>query len=123
MSNQLKIFTDLCNNDYFILDEYDPEVYGHKIIGNDSNIVFLYDGHGTFHHDLDAVKRTIEQLRDWKMDIAKAEQERSFGLCFCLCNIISELRKKINTFHQMPIQTGYNTNLSTKIGNLNGWML
>ena len=63
MSNQLKIFTDNLKNDYFILDEYDPEVYGHKIIGNDSNIVFLYDGHGTFHHDLDAVQRVIEQLR------------------------------------------------------------
>ena len=63
MSNQLKIFTDLCKNEYHILDEYDPEVYGHKIIANDSNIVFLYDGHGTFHHDLDAVQRVIEQLR------------------------------------------------------------
>jgi hypothetical protein len=63
MSNQLKIFTDLCNNEYHILDEYDPEVYGHKIIANDSNIVFLYDGHGTFHHDLDAVQRTIGELR------------------------------------------------------------
>jgi hypothetical protein len=63
MSNQLKIFKDLCNNEYQILDEYDPEVYGHKIIGNDSKIVFLYDGHGILHHDLDAVQRVIEQLR------------------------------------------------------------
>jgi hypothetical protein len=63
MSNQLKIFKDLCNNEYQILDEYDPEVYGHKIIGNDTKIVFLYDGHGTFHHDLDAVQRVIEELR------------------------------------------------------------
>jgi hypothetical protein len=23
----------------------------------------LYDGHGTFHHDLDAVQRVIEELR------------------------------------------------------------
>jgi hypothetical protein len=63
MSNQLKIFTDLCKNDYFIIDEYDPEVYGHKILENDTKIVFLYDGHGTFHHDLDAVQRVIEELR------------------------------------------------------------
>ena len=64
MSNQLKIFTDNLKNDYFILDEYDPEVYGHKIIGNGSKIVFLYDGHGSLHHDLDAVQRVIEQLRE-----------------------------------------------------------
>jgi hypothetical protein len=63
MSNQLKIFTDLCKNDYFIIDEYDPEVYGHKILENDTKIVFLYDGHGTFHHDLDAVQRIIGELR------------------------------------------------------------
>jgi hypothetical protein len=63
MSNQLKIFTDLCKNDYFIIDEYDPAVYGHKILENDTKIVFLYDGHGTFHHDLDAVQRVIEELR------------------------------------------------------------
>jgi len=50
-------------NDYFIIDEYDPEVYGHKILENDTKIVFLYDGHGTFHHDLDAVQRIIEELR------------------------------------------------------------
>ena len=61
--SQLKIFTDLCKNEYHILDEYDPEVYGHKILANDSNIVFLYDGHGTFHHDLDAVQRIIGELR------------------------------------------------------------
>jgi len=61
--SQLKIFTDLCKNDYFIIDEYDPEVYGHKILENDTKIVFLYDGHGTFHHDLDAVQRIIEELR------------------------------------------------------------
>ena len=61
--SQLKIFTDFYKNEYHILDEYDPEVYGHKIIANDSNIVFLYDGHGTFHHDLDAVQRVIEELR------------------------------------------------------------
>ncbi len=38
--SQLKIFTDTSKNEYHILDEYDPEVYGHKIIANDSNIVF-----------------------------------------------------------------------------------
>ena len=63
MSNQLKMFTEYLNNDYFILDEYDPEVCGHKIIANDSKVVFLYDGHGVFHHDLDAVQRVIEELR------------------------------------------------------------
>lgn len=64
MSNQLKILTDNLKNDYLILDEYDPDVYGHKIIGSDSKIVFLYDGHGSLHHDLDAVQRVIDQLRN-----------------------------------------------------------
>ncbi len=63
MSNQLKIFTDNLKNDYFILDEYDPEVYGHKIIANDTKIVFSYDGVGTFFYGLDSVQRTIEELR------------------------------------------------------------
>jgi len=64
--SQLKIFTDLCKNDYFILDEYDPEVYGHKILENDTKVVFLYYGSsGNFFHDLDSVQTTIEELRGY----------------------------------------------------------
>ena len=66
MSNQLKIFTDLCKNDYFIIDEYDPEVYGHKILENDTKVVFLYYGSsGNFFHELDSVQRTIQELRGY----------------------------------------------------------
>jgi len=64
--SQLKIFTDLCRNDYFIIDEYDPEVYGHKILENDTKVVFLYYGSsGNFFHELDSVQRTIEELRGY----------------------------------------------------------
>jgi len=64
--SQLKIFTDLCKNDYFIIDEYEPEVYGHKILENDTKVVFLYYGSsGNFFHDLDSVQRTIEELRGY----------------------------------------------------------
>jgi hypothetical protein len=65
MSNQLKIFTDNLKNDYFILDEYEPEVYGHKILENDTKVVFLYDGSGTFFYELDSVQRIIVELRGY----------------------------------------------------------
>ena len=66
MSNQLKIFTDLSKNDYFILDEYDPEIYGHKILENDTKVVFLYYGSsGNFFHDLDSVQTTIAELKGY----------------------------------------------------------
>jgi len=64
--SQLKIFTDLSNNEYHILDEYDPEVYGHKILENDKKVVFLYYGSsGNFFHELDSVQRTIEELKGY----------------------------------------------------------
>jgi phage terminase large subunit len=47
---------------------------------------------------LDKCKKTIEQLQSWKIDYAKAEQERSYGLCFALCNLVSCLNKKQNNF-------------------------
>jgi predicted RNase H-related nuclease YkuK (DUF458 family) len=66
MSNQLKIFTDTSKNDYHILDEYDSEVYGHKILENDRNIVLHYvSGSGEWFYPLDSVQRTIEELRSY----------------------------------------------------------
>ena len=48
------------------MDEYDPEVYGHKIIANDSNIVFLYYGSSIqYFHDLDSVQRIIHELKGY----------------------------------------------------------
>jgi hypothetical protein len=66
MSNQLNIFTDTFKNDYHILEEYDSEVYGHKILENDTKIVFYYCGsHGDYFYPLDSVQRTIEELRGY----------------------------------------------------------
>ena len=64
MSNQLKIFADTFKNDYHILEEYDSEVYGHKILENDRNIVFYYCGSsGDYFYPLDSVQRTVEELK------------------------------------------------------------
>ena len=66
MSNQLKIFTDTMKNDYFVLEEYDSEIYGHKILENDTKIVFHYvTGSGDFFYPLDSVQRTVEELRGY----------------------------------------------------------
>jgi hypothetical protein len=66
MSNQLKIFTDTMKNDYFVLEEYDSEVYGHKILENDTKIVFHYvTGSSDFFYPLDSVQRTVEELRGY----------------------------------------------------------
>ena len=66
MSNQLKIFTDTSKNDYHILDEYDSEVYGHKILENDRNIVLHYvSGSGEWFYALDSVQRTVEELQKY----------------------------------------------------------
>lgn len=64
MSNQLKIFTDRLKNDYFILEEYDSEVYGHKILENETKIVFHYvTGSGEWFYGLDSVQNTVEELK------------------------------------------------------------
>ena len=66
MSNQLKIFTDTSKSDYHILDEYDSEVYGHKILENDRNIVLHYvSGSGEWFYALDSVQRTVEELQKY----------------------------------------------------------
>jgi len=66
VSNQLKIFTDQFKNDYFVLEEYDSEVYGHKILENDTKIVFHYvTGGGEWFYPLDSVQRTVEELRGY----------------------------------------------------------
>ena len=64
MSNQLGIFTDTLKNDYFVLEEYDVEVYGHKILENYKGIVFYYSGgNGIFFYDLESVQRTVDELK------------------------------------------------------------
>ena len=64
MSNQLKIFTNSLKNDYFILEEYDSEVYGHKILENETKIVFHYvTGSGEWFYELDSVQSTVEELK------------------------------------------------------------
>jgi predicted RNase H-related nuclease YkuK (DUF458 family) len=76
MSNQLKIFTDTSKNDYHILDEYDSEVYGHKILENDRNIVLHYvSGSGEWFYPLDTVQRTIEELRRYIKHSRWGEQQ------------------------------------------------
>ena len=66
MSNQLKIFTDTSKNDYHILEEYDSEVYGHKILENDTKIVLHYvSGSGEWFYALDSVQRTVEELQKY----------------------------------------------------------
>jgi hypothetical protein len=66
MSNQLKIFTDTSKNDYHILEEYDSEVYGHKILESDRNIVLHYvSGSGEWFYPLDSVQRTVEELKGY----------------------------------------------------------
>ena len=64
--SQLKIFTDTSKNDYHILDEYDSEVYGHKILENHRNIVLHYvSGSGEWFYPLDSVQRIVEELRGY----------------------------------------------------------
>lgn len=66
MSKQLKIFTDTLKNDYFVLEEYDSEVYGHKILENDTKIVLHYvTGSSDFFYQLDSVQRTVEELKGY----------------------------------------------------------
>jgi hypothetical protein len=66
MSEQLKIFTDTLKNDYFVLEEYDSEVYGHKILENDSKIVLHYvTGSGEWFYPLDSVQSTARGLAEY----------------------------------------------------------
>ena len=75
MSNQLKIFTDTSKNDYHILEEYDSEVYGHKILENDRNIVLHYvSGSGEWFYALDSVQRTVEELQKYIKNSRWGEQ-------------------------------------------------
>ena len=75
MSNQLKIFTDTSKNDYHILEEYDSEVYGHKILENDRNIVLHYvSGSGEWFYALDSVQRTVEELQNYIKNSRWGEQ-------------------------------------------------
>jgi hypothetical protein len=56
----------------------------------------------------DKCKKTIEQLRDWKMDTSRIEQERKFGLCYALCNLVSDLNKRIKSNFNLPVINPYN---------------
>lgn len=44
---------------------------------------------------LDKCTKTIDQMNKWKIDLKRSEQERQFGLCFSLSNIVSFLKRKI----------------------------
>ena len=68
-------------------------------------------------------KQTIEQLINWRMD--KTNLEREFGLCYAMCNIVSELRKKVDR-PQIIIPTSYNSatsSYSPVVQNENSWMV
>jgi len=67
MSNQLKIFTDSLKTDYYILEELDTDgLETHKILQNDSKLLFLYDTtSGTFFNNLDDVIRVVRELRGY----------------------------------------------------------
>jgi len=71
----------------------------------------------------DKCQRLISQIRDWKMDYSRVEQERQFGLCLALCNQISDL-KKIMSVRQEYIPTiRYNENDNHKDSVIDGsWM-
>lgn len=50
-------------------------------------------------------KKTIDQLKEWKMDMTKTEQENAYGLCFALTYIVADLKKK--SVIQPSINTSY----------------
>jgi phage terminase large subunit len=67
--------------------------------------------------------KTIEQLRDWKIDTSKLDQERKFGLCYALCNVVSDLRKQIQTPRIINTFKPYsNQNIINK-SNKDSWMI
>lgn len=68
----------------------------------------------------------ITQLSDWKMDLSKTELERQYGLCYALCNMVSELRKKMDnrsTNIVIPSYAETNRIISTSDYGEHGWML
>lgn len=60
-------------------------------------------------------KNLIDQLRDWKMDLSKMEIERSYGLCYALCNLVSEIKTRAKSNIIIPnkpsILQGYSYNI------------
>jgi len=74
-------------------------------------------------------RKTIEQLYKWKMSSKQVNQDVEFGLCYALCHLMAELKRKIE--HRapstvIPAYTGEQERVLASISsdeNNNNWMM
>lgn len=73
-------------------------------------------------------KNTIDQLSSWKMDKTKHNLENEYGLCYALCYMITDIRRKNSSVQVNDDIISYSSNTTKNFSSINssqdyGWML
>jgi phage terminase large subunit len=77
-------------------------------------------------------KKTIEQISNWRIEKNRTEMENTFGLCYALCYIVSDLKRKQTIQPMNTIFIPYSNQKSESLKNIqfnnnnekiNDWMI